>query len=107
MAGNVHEFNDNNFQGEVLDASEPVLVDFWAPWCGPCQAYGPVVEAYAEQAPDHVRVAKVNVDDVTEAAREYGIRSIPTTLFFRNGELVDRAGGLLSADELHRRVEAI
>jgi thioredoxin 1 len=92
---------------QVLQHDGTTVVDFWAPWCGPCQAYGPTVEAYADEAPDHIQVAKVNVDEIPEAARQHGIRSIPTTLFFRDGEVVDRANGLLNADELRQRAEAL
>lgn len=88
---------DANFETDVLKATGPVLVDFWAPWCGPCRAVGPVVEKIAELYAGRVRVAKMNVDDNPVTSQHYGIRSIPTVALFHGGEVVD---GVLGAAPL-------
>lgn len=88
-----------NFKQEVLEAQVPVLVDFWATWCGPCQMMGPVVEELAQENPD-VKVCKVNVDEEMELAREYRVMSIPTFLVFKNGEVTGRTLGVQQKEEL-------
>ena len=93
------EINANDFQAEVLEAKETVLVDFWAPWCGPCRMQAPVLEKFAEENPA-VKVVKVNVDDNQELAMEHNISSIPTLLVFQNGEAVNFAVGLQSKNAL-------
>ena len=89
----------DNFTQEVLQSDRPVLVDFWASWCGPCQALGPMVDEVAEEQ-SQVKVGKVNVDEQAELAREYRIMSIPTLLVFRNGQLARREVGGRSKEEL-------
>lgn len=91
--------NKENFKQEVLEAKVPVLVDFWATWCGPCQMMGPVVEELAQENPD-VKVCKVNVDEEMELAREYRVMSIPTFLVFKNGEVTGRTLGVQQKEEL-------
>src|SRR3989337_549164 len=94
MAGNVMEFTDVNFQKEVLDSPVPVLVDFWAPWCGPCRMLAPTIEELANEFNGKVKVGKLNTDERPETAGSFGISSIPTNLFFKNGQVVDRLVGL-------------
>jgi thioredoxin len=84
---------DANFDTEVLKAGTPVLVDFWAPWCGPCRAVGPAVDAIAQEFVGKVKVVKVNTDEEQEVAIKYGVGSIPTLMVFKNGEMVERIMG--------------
>ncbi|MEZ6088445.1 MAG: thioredoxin [Pirellulaceae bacterium] len=88
MAGKVAEFTDNNFDTEVLQSDRPVLVDFWAPWCGPCRQIAPMIEELANDNPD-MKIGKVNIDDNPGAAQRYGVSSIPTILVFKNGEITE------------------
>lgn len=97
------EVNMNDFQKEVLEAKETVLVDFWAPWCGPCRMQAPVLEKFAAENPD-VKVVKVNVDDNQELAMEHNVSSIPTLLVFKNGEATNFAVGLQSKSALEELV---
>ena len=93
MAENVMEFDDQNFDSDVLEAGMPVLVDFWAVWCGPCKAIAPIVEEVANDYSGKVRVGKIDVDSNNQVAMRYGIRSIPTLLLFSGGEVVDQVIG--------------
>ena len=93
MAGNVKEFTDSNFQGEVLNSSEPVLVDFWAPWCGPCRQIAPLIDQLASENQGAVKIGKVNIDENPNLAVQYGVDAIPTLLFFKNGQPIQRVQG--------------
>ena len=88
---NITELSDSEFESQVLQAAELVLIDFWAPWCGPCRMIAPVVEELAGENAGSVKVAKINIDDNRDTATKYGVSSIPTLLFFKNGEVVDES----------------
>ncbi len=89
-----------NWHGEVLEAEQPVLVDFWAAWCGPCRMLAPVVEQLAQEYADTVRFGKVNVDEQPELAEQFGISGIPTLLLFQSGRVIDRAVGVQPKEKL-------
>jgi thioredoxin 1 len=100
MAGNIMDINDSNFEKEVLQSEKPVMVDFWAPWCGPCKAIGPVVETLAGDYDGKVKFAKCNVDDNPITPSKYGIKAIPTLIFFKGGNVVDQITGMVSRARL-------
>ena len=102
----LQEFNDSNFDAEVVKSSDPVLVDFWAPWCGPCRQIGPVVEELASENDGSVKVGKLNVDEAPNAAQSYGVSSIPTLMVFKNGEVVDRFVGVQPKVRLQEAIDA-
>jgi len=94
------ELTDSTFETEVLKSDTPVLVDYWAPWCGPCKMVGPVVEQVAENRAGQIKVGKLNVDENAETMSAYGIRGIPTLMLFKNGEAVASKTGALSKAQL-------
>lgn len=101
MAGNIPDVSDANFQAEVLESETPVLVDFWAPWCGPCRVVSPILEEIDAER-DDLRVVKVNVDDNQQTAASFGILAIPTMILFRNGAEAKRIQGAMP----RKRIEA-
>ncbi|MHB0915778.1 MAG: thioredoxin [Thermoleophilia bacterium] len=105
MAGEVIEVTDANFQEEVLDSDIPVIVDFWAAWCGPCRMVGPIVEEIAKDQEGKVKVGKMNVDDNREVATRYQIMSIPTILKFENGEVARQVVGAMPKAALIKELE--
>lgn len=106
MAGeNIYEFTDANFKAEVLDSTIPVLIDFWAPWCGPCRMVAPVVEQIAMEYAGKAKVGKVNVDDNPTVATNYGIRSIPTLIVVKAGKVIGQVIGAVGKGELMKLLD--
>ena len=106
-SANIVELNDTNFETVVSNAPEPLLVDFWAPWCAPCRMLTPVVEEIAGENVGKFKVTKVNVDESPVVAEKFGIRSIPTLLFFKAGEKREQTVGVLGKAEIIRRLQAL
>ena len=100
MTENVMDFCDNNFELEVLKSDIPVLVDFWAEWCGPCKALAPTVAELADEYKDKVKVGKVNIDSNGNTATNYGVRSIPTLLIFQNGAILNQIVGNVAKESI-------
>lgn len=107
MAGKALQVNEDSFESEVLKSSLPTLVDFWAPWCGPCKAIGPVIEELANEYEGKVKLVKVNVDDNHNIAAQYGIRAIPTLIFFKEGKLVNQITGAVSKAALDQALQKL
>ena len=101
------QLNDAEFRAEIESTDLPVLVDFWAPWCGPCRAMGPVVDELAEDLAGKVSVVKVNIDEATETAREYGVTSIPTFAIVKNGNVQARFGGAMPKQKLLSHLDTV
>ena len=104
--GKVADFTDQNFETEVIGSNEPVLVDFWAPWCGPCRMIAPVVEELASENAGAVKIGKLNVDDSPSSAAAYGVSSIPTLILFKGGEVVNTFVGLKDKRELQQAIDS-
>jgi thioredoxin len=105
MADIVAEVTDTNFQAEVIESEVPVLVDFWAPWCGPCRMVAPVVEEIAEERGDALKVVKMNIDDNQNTAVQFNVMSIPTLMLFRNGEVAKTVIGAYPKRKLEAELE--
>lgn len=101
------EVNDSNFEEKVLKSDKPVIVDFWAEWCGPCRMIGPIVEELSEDYKDQVVCTKLDVDSNPGVASKYGIRNIPTILFFKNGEIVDKQVGAVPKSNLEAKLKPL
>ena len=106
MAGAINEVTDTNFQAEVLEADKPVLVDFWAPWCGPCRVVAPVLEEIAGER-DDIRIVKLNVDDNQQTAAAFDVLSIPTMILFKNGQAAKKIVGAYPKRKLEAEIEPV
>ena len=98
--------DDSNFKSEVVDSKSPVLVDFWAAWCGPCKMIAPVIEEISQEYKDKVKVAKLNVEEAQSTATNFGIMSIPTLMLFKNGKVVKQIVGAVSKTELKSAIDS-
>jgi thioredoxin 1 len=105
MAGSIPEVMDSNFQAEVLESDVPVLVDFWAPWCGPCRMVAPVVEEIARERGEALKVVKLNIDDNQNTAIQFGVMSIPTLILFKGGEVAKTVIGAYPKRKLDAELE--
>jgi len=102
---NVQQVSDTSFDGDILKHDKPVLVDFWAPWCGPCRSVAPIVDDLATQYKDKLKVAKLNVDESSQVAMKYQVTSIPTFILFKNGQVADRVLGALPRSEFVKFID--
>ena len=107
MAKDILEVGDSSFESEVLKSDKPVLVDFWAPWCGPCRAIAPIVEELAENFGDKVKFTKCNVDENPTTPTKYGIKSIPTLIFFKEGDVVEQITGMVAKSKLEDAINKL
>jgi thioredoxin 1 len=103
----ITHINDGEFEQEVIKAEKPVLVDFWAPWCGPCQMVAPMLEELAQELGETVKIAKMNVDENPKTPTLYGIRAIPTLILFKGGEVVEQITGVVPKDQLKSKLEKV
>ena len=101
------EFTDDNFEELVMKSDKPVLVDFWAEWCGPCRMVGPLVDELSKEYEGNAVIGKVNVDENPNIAAKYGIRSIPTILFMKNGQIADKSVGAVAKDQLASKLDSL
>ncbi len=107
MAGNIIDLEDDAFEKMVLQSDKPVMVDFWAPWCGPCKAIAPTVEALEKEYGDQMTFAKVNVDENPVSPSKYGVQAIPTLIFFKNGEVAEQITGMVAKEKLEETIKSV
>ena len=104
MSEKITELDSSNFDSTLSSISTPIVVDFWAPWCGPCKAIAPILNELAEELGDAVKICKVNIDNNSEVASKYEIRAIPTILIFKDGQIVDTIVGLIEKEDLKAKL---
>lgn len=107
MAENIIDLTDESFEELVANSDKPIMVDFWAPWCGPCKAIGPTVEALSQTYGDQMIFAKVNVDDNPLSPSKYGVQAIPTLIFFKGGEIAEQITGMVAKEKLEETLKGI
>jgi thioredoxin 1 len=107
MAENIKEISDDSFEKIVLKSDKPVMVDFWAPWCGPCKAIAPTIDALEKEFGDKMTFVKVNVDDNPVSPGKYGVQAIPTLIFFKNGKIADQITGMVAKQKLEETIKNV
>ena len=107
MAGNIVKIDDDSFDAEVLQSDKPVMVDFWAPWCGPCKAIGPVIDELAASYSDKIKFTKCNVDENPVSPGKFNVRAIPTLIFFKDGKIVEQITGMVAKQKLEEAINKV
>ena len=107
MAKGIMDIGDRSFDSEIIQSDKPAVVDFWAPWCGPCKAIGPVIEELAEAYGENIKFAKCNVDENPATPAKFGIKAIPTLIFFKDGKVVDQITGMVAKSKLEDTIKSI
>ena len=107
MAKGIMDIDDRSFDSEIIQSDKPAVVDFWAPWCGPCKAIGPVIEELAEAHGDNIKFTKCNVDENPATPAKFGIKAIPTLIFFKEGKVVDQITGMVAKSKLEDTIKSI
>jgi thioredoxin 1 len=107
MTDKIIGIDDDGFEEKVLNSEKPVMVDFWAPWCGPCKAIAPTVEALEKTYGDQMTFAKINVDENPLSPSKYGVQAIPTLIFFKNGEIADQITGMVAKEKLEQTIKKV
>ena len=107
MTQNIIELDDDSFEDKVLKSDKPVMVDFWAPWCGPCKAISPTVDALEKEYGDKMTFVKINVDENPVSPSKYGVQAIPTLIFFKNGEIAEQITGMVAKEKLEETIKAV
>jgi thioredoxin 1 len=107
MAQGILDVDDNSFETEIVQSDKPAVVDFWAPWCGPCKAIGPVIEELAGSYGEHIKFTKCNVDDNPVTPGKFGIKAIPTLIFFKEGKVVDQITGMVAKSKLEDTIKTL
>jgi thioredoxin 1 len=107
MAKGIMDIDDRNFDSEIIQSDKPAVVDFWAPWCGPCKAIGPVIEELADTYGENIKFTKCNVDENPATPAKFGIKAIPTLIFFKDGKVVDQITGMVAKSKLEDTIKSI
>ncbi|PID40628.1 MAG: thioredoxin [Proteobacteria bacterium] len=107
MADSIMEIGDGNFDAEIIQSDKPAVVDFWAPWCGPCKAIGPILDELAQTYGDKVKFTKCNVDDNPVTPGKFGVKAIPTLIFFKDGKVTDQITGMVAKNKLEEALSKV